>query len=87
MLHVHTRRFGSLFGVGPGVRTAGPIDRKAVRLIKLALAMGASSEGAVHSHVRRGLGEGNLEGGNQAGRAIGHSNPWLSTSSPRPHVD
>ena len=32
---------------------AGPLDQKTVRLVKLALAIGAKSEGAVHSHVRR----------------------------------
>jgi len=44
--------------LGEACSQAGPIDRKAVRLVKLALAIGASSEGAVHSHVRRGLDEG-----------------------------
>ena len=37
---------------------AGPLDGKAIRLVKLALAIGADSEGAVHSHVRRALVEG-----------------------------
>ena len=36
----------------------GPLDAKTRRLVKLALAIGAGSEGAVHSHVRRGLAEG-----------------------------
>ena len=36
---------------------AGPIDDHTKRLVKLALAVGAQSEGAVHSHVRRGLDE------------------------------
>lgn len=36
---------------------AGPIDGGTKRLVKLALAVGAQSEGAVHSHVRRGLEE------------------------------
>jgi len=44
--------------LGEACAQAGPIDRKAVRLVKLALAIGVSSEGAVHSHVRRGLDEG-----------------------------
>ena len=33
----------------------GPLDRKTCRLIKLALAMGAGQEGAVHASVRKGL--------------------------------
>lgn len=37
---------------------AGPLDDRARRLIKLALAVGVGSEGAVHSHVRRGIDEG-----------------------------
>lgn len=38
--------------------TSGPLEPKTVRLLKLALAIGAKSEGAVHSHVRRALREG-----------------------------
>ena len=37
---------------------AGPLDGRSQRLVKLALAIGARSEGAVHSHARRGLREG-----------------------------
>ena len=37
---------------------AGPLDRRTQRLVKLALAIGARHEGAVHSHVRRALREG-----------------------------
>ena len=33
----------------------GPLDEKTCRLIKLALAMGAQQEGAVHASVRKGL--------------------------------
>jgi alkylhydroperoxidase/carboxymuconolactone decarboxylase family protein YurZ len=44
--------------LGEACAQAGPIDRKAVRLVKLALAIGASSEGALHSHVRRAIAEG-----------------------------
>ena len=32
---------------------AGPLDAKTQRLIKLAMAIGARHEGAVHSHARR----------------------------------
>lgn len=44
--------------LGEACGTAGPIDPKTVRLVKLALAIGAKSEGAVHSHTRRALREG-----------------------------
>ena len=33
----------------------GPLDRKTCRLVKLALAIGARQEGAVHASVRKGL--------------------------------
>ena len=45
-------------GLGWACSDAGPIDGETRRLVKLALAIGAQSEGAVHSHVRRGLDEG-----------------------------
>jgi alkylhydroperoxidase/carboxymuconolactone decarboxylase family protein YurZ len=45
-------------GLGEACAVAGPIEGKALRLVKLALAVGISSEGAVHSHVRRALDEG-----------------------------
>ncbi len=44
--------------LGKACTGAGPIDGRTARLLKLALAIGASSEGAVHSHARRALGEG-----------------------------
>lgn len=44
--------------LGAACVEAGPIDGETKRLVKLALAVGAGSEGAVHSHVRRGLEEG-----------------------------
>jgi len=36
----------------------GPLDAKTVRLIKLAIAIGAMREGAVHSGVRKALASG-----------------------------
>lgn len=45
-------------GLGAACAQAGPIEGKPLRLVKLALAIGASSEGAVHSHARRALDEG-----------------------------
>lgn len=41
--------------LGDAVTAAGPLDKKAERLVKLALAIGAGREGAVHSHARRAL--------------------------------
>lgn len=43
-------------GLGAAVAEAGPLDARTRRLVKLALAV--RSEGAVHSHTRRGLAEG-----------------------------
>lgn len=44
--------------LGEAVAEAGPLTERERRLVKLALAIGGDSEGAVHSHVRRALGEG-----------------------------
>lgn len=44
--------------LGKACSEAGPVEGRTARLVKLALAIGALSEGAVHSHTRRALGEG-----------------------------
>ncbi len=44
--------------LGQACAEAGPLEGKTLRLVKLALAAGAGSEGAVHSQVRRGIAEG-----------------------------
>jgi alkylhydroperoxidase/carboxymuconolactone decarboxylase family protein YurZ len=44
--------------LGKACAAAGPLDERTHRLVKLALAIGVGSEGAAHSHVRRGLDEG-----------------------------
>lgn len=44
--------------LGEACAEAGPLDARTRRLVKLALAIGAASEGATHSHARRGLAEG-----------------------------
>ena len=44
--------------LGAACAAAGPIEGQTLRLVKLALAMGAASEGGVHSHCRRALEEG-----------------------------
>ncbi len=44
--------------LGKSVGNAGPLDARTRRLIKLALSIGARSEGAVHSHARQAIDEG-----------------------------
>jgi len=41
--------------LGEACRNAGPLDGKMLALAKLAVAVGARLEGAVHSHARRSL--------------------------------
>jgi alkylhydroperoxidase/carboxymuconolactone decarboxylase family protein YurZ len=41
--------------LGRAVKDAGPLDEKTGHLVQLAAASASSSEGAVHSHVRRAL--------------------------------
>jgi alkylhydroperoxidase/carboxymuconolactone decarboxylase family protein YurZ len=43
--------------LGKACSKAGPLNERERRLVKLGLAIGAGLEGAVHSHVRRGVGE------------------------------
>lgn len=54
----HPEVWDAYSALGAASSSAGPIDGESKRLVKLALAIGAQSEGAVHSHVRRGLDEG-----------------------------
>lgn len=44
--------------LGEACSEAGPLAADEARLVKLALALGQGSEGAVHSHVRRARDEG-----------------------------
>jgi alkylhydroperoxidase/carboxymuconolactone decarboxylase family protein YurZ len=44
--------------LGNASAEAGPLDEKTQRLVKLAIAIGAQRQGAVHSHTRRGLAAG-----------------------------
>lgn len=44
--------------LGQAAAEAGPLDARSERLVKLALAVGAGLQGAVHSHTRRGLAAG-----------------------------
>lgn len=45
-------------GLGKAQAEAGPLDARTRRVLKLALAIGAGSEGATHSHARQALDEG-----------------------------
>ena len=49
---------GAYDAVAEACRAAGPLTLREQRLVKLGIAIGLSSEGAVRSHVRRGLDEG-----------------------------
>jgi alkylhydroperoxidase/carboxymuconolactone decarboxylase family protein YurZ len=54
----HPDIWAALQQLGAALSQAGPLDGRTKRLVHLALAIGANSSGAVHSHARRGLDEG-----------------------------
>ena len=54
----HPNVWAALQQLGAALSQAGPLDGRTKRLVHLALAIGANSHGAVHSHARRGLAEG-----------------------------
>src|SRR6185312_3884124 len=54
----HPEVWAALQQLGAALAQAGPLDGRTKRLVHLALAIGANSRGAVHSHTRRGLDEG-----------------------------
>ncbi len=54
----HPDVWSAYSALGKAAAEAGPLDERERRLVKLALAIGANSEGGVHSHVRRGRAEG-----------------------------
>ncbi|MET0659961.1 MAG: carboxymuconolactone decarboxylase family protein [Steroidobacteraceae bacterium] len=56
--HTQPEYIAALEDLGRIVRQCGPLDAKTVHLVQLAAAAAIRSEGAVHSHVRRGLEEG-----------------------------
>ena len=41
--------------LGTAASAAGPLDKKTIELVRLAIAVGAREEGGVHSHTRRAL--------------------------------
>ena len=44
--------------LGQATAAAGPLEEKSIRLVKLALAIGAGLEGAVHAQTRKALAAG-----------------------------
>jgi 4-carboxymuconolactone decarboxylase len=44
--------------LGAATGSAGPLSEREQRLVNLALAIGGDSEGATHSHARRGVADG-----------------------------
>ncbi|WP_371225087.1 carboxymuconolactone decarboxylase family protein [Roseovarius sp. 2305UL8-3] len=54
----HPSIWDAYSALGEATAGAGQLTARERRLIKLALSVGAASEGAVHSHARRALEEG-----------------------------
>jgi alkylhydroperoxidase/carboxymuconolactone decarboxylase family protein YurZ len=54
----HPDVWAAYSALGKATAEAGPLNERERRLVKLALAIGADSEGGVHSHVRRAREEG-----------------------------
>lgn len=55
---VYPTLWAAYSALGKACAEAGPIGGDTLRLVKLALAIGSGSEGAVHSHARQALTEG-----------------------------
>ncbi|MDA3856941.1 MAG: carboxymuconolactone decarboxylase family protein [Roseovarius sp.] len=53
----HPDVWSAYSALGSAVADTGGLNEREKRLVKLALAIGAGSEGAVHSHARRALDE------------------------------
>ncbi|MBI4532502.1 MAG: carboxymuconolactone decarboxylase family protein [Candidatus Melainabacteria bacterium] len=47
--------FNSYEALGNAARDSGPLSKKEVALVRLAIAAGAGLEGAVHAHCRRAI--------------------------------
>ena len=54
----HPDLWDAYSALGEACAKAGPLTGRERRLVKLALAIGAGSEGATHSHARRARAEG-----------------------------
>ncbi|MEE4188774.1 MAG: carboxymuconolactone decarboxylase family protein [Roseobacter sp.] len=55
--HQHPDLWSAYAALGKACADAGTLSDRERRLVKLALAIGANSEGAVHSHARRARAE------------------------------
>jgi alkylhydroperoxidase/carboxymuconolactone decarboxylase family protein YurZ len=53
----HPKIWNAYQSLGEACAESGPMAPATLRLVKLAIAVGAASEGAVHSHTRRALKE------------------------------
>lgn len=51
----HPQVFTAYEALGKAAAAEGPLGKKEISLVKLAIAAGARMEGAVHSHTRRAL--------------------------------
>jgi len=58
MAREHAEVWEAFQSLGERASRAGPLDARTRRLIHLALALAAGSEGATHSHARRARSEG-----------------------------
>jgi 4-carboxymuconolactone decarboxylase len=58
MAREHPKLWEAFQTLGEEASRAGPLDARTRRLVHLALAIAASSEGATHSHARRASSEG-----------------------------
>lgn len=58
LAELHPDVWTAYAALGKSCAHAGPLTDREKRLVKLALAIGANSEGAVHSHSRRARSEG-----------------------------
>ena len=58
LMTAHPEVWDAYSTLGEACASAGPLEPKTRRLVKLALAIGAGSEGAVHSHTRQARDEG-----------------------------
>ena len=58
LARLHPEIWAAYAALGEACAEAGTLDAPTRRLVKLALAAGRGSEGAVHSHARRAIEEG-----------------------------
>ncbi len=58
LARAHPEIWRAFAALGAACAGAGPLHGETLRLVKLALAIGAGMEGGVHSHRRRALSEG-----------------------------